>query len=476
MNEAVSVWQRFARLGSSSWPLALLVCGCSAAASTPEAKPRPNPEVRLSGGQTTNTLLLGSNAFTRPAANITDEHELAFYTGNSFFNQSWVMAPASADAHDGLGPMFNARSCSACHFKDGRGSPPLEADEPFTGLLLRLSVLDEAGAPRPDAAYGGQLQPFSIDGVPAEGAPSVSYRELEGEYVDGDRYTLLEPIYTIASPAYGAFSEGLLLSPRVAPAVFGLGLLEAIPEKRLRALEDPDDSDGDGISGRIHWVPDVQTGKRAVGRMGWKAEQPTVLQQAAGAFNGDMGITSRLFPEQDCSPAQVACKGAPSGGEPEIADDLLDAVALYARLLGVPVRAQWDSPDILAGEALFLESGCGDCHTPSHQTGKDAELVELRNQKIFPYTDLLLHDMGPGLSDERPSIDAKGPEWRTAPLWGLGRYRDVNHHDRLLHDGRARGVAEAILWHAGEAETSRDAFKSLSREQRELLVRFVESL
>jgi CxxC motif-containing protein (DUF1111 family) len=463
------------------WSLFVLECASSLACvacsdGAPEEEPAVDPAVRLAGGDTTNRLLLGSNAFTRPADNITDEHELSFYTGNSFFNQSWVTAPASAEAHDGLGPLFNARSCSACHFKDGRGRPPLEEGEPFSGLLLRLSVEDGEGIPISDDAYGGQLQPFSIEGVPAEGQPSVTYREVPGEYDDTERYTLLEPVYTIGELGYGDLPERLLVSPRVAPAVFGLGLLESIPEKRLEELADPDDEDGDGVSGRIHRVPDVRTGELAIGRMGWKAEQPSVLQQSAGAFVGDMGITTSLFPDQDCGSLETECLDAPAGGEPEISDELLDAVVLYARLLAVPVRSSWDSPDIRRGERLFLESGCDACHTPAHETAKDVDLIELRQQRIFPYTDLLLHDLGPGLSDERPSLQASGSEWRTAPLWGIGRYADVNGHERLLHDGRARGVAEAILWHDGEAAPSRDAFKALGSAERDALVRFVESL
>ncbi len=458
--------------------LGLLSVACGDGDSTTSASSEVEPGEWLPGGETTNTLLLGGNAFTRAADNISAEHESAFYTGNSFFNQSWVQAPSSTESRDGLGPMFNARSCASCHFKDGRGSPPLEDDQDFLGLLLRLSVPDEAHAGKfmPDPSYGGQLQPFAIDGVPAEGSPRVTYVQRAGQYDDGEPYTLLEPEYRILSPAYGELNEDLRISARVAPAMIGLGLLEAIPEQRLEELADPDDRDGDGISGRINRVVDVATGDSVVGRFGWKAEQPSVRQQAAGAFLGDMGITTSLFPVQDCTAAQAECRQAIDGGEPELSDDLLDKVALYARLLAVPVRKTWEDPEVLRGKALFNQIGCETCHVSRHETGELSDLDEVQGQVIFPYTDLLLHDMGEGLSDARPSFEAEGAEWRTPPLWGMGHVADVNGHDRLLHDGRARGVAEAILWHAGEAEAARDDFAALKADERQALIRFVESL
>lgn len=461
------------------WLVALLAAAaCGEAKDEETAASGVEPGEWLPGGKTTNTLLLGANAFTPPAANITAEHEAAFYSGNSFFNQSWVQAPASTEARDGLGPLFNARSCAACHFKDGRGRPPLEPGEKFLGMLLRLSVEGAGphGEPVGDDVYGGQLQPFATDDVPAEGDPRVEYDEVPGTYADGEPYVLLRPRYEIAAPAYGPLPEGLRISPRVAPAVYGLGLLQAIPEARLAELEDPDDADGDGISGRRNQVWDAAGGKLATGRFGWKAEQPTVRQQSAGAFLGDMGITSSLFPAGECTEAESDCAAAINGGTPEIPDDRLDKVDLYARLLAVPVRERYDDPTVLRGKARFQESGCAGCHVPSHRTSNDADLPELRDQRIWPYTDLLLHDLGPDLSDERPSFAAEGAEWRTPPLWGLRLYPVVNRHDRLLHDGRARGVAEAILWHGGEAETSREAFRTLPAEDRAALVEFVESL
>jgi CxxC motif-containing protein (DUF1111 family) len=467
-------------------PVALLCLGTSCSAlgacsGAPEVERQPSaidPNEWLPGGDTTNTLLLGANAFTMPAANVRVEHEPSFFTGNSFFNQSWVQAPASTEARDGLGPLLNARSCAACHFTDGRGRPPLEPGERFLSMLLRLGVGQRGshGEPLPDPTYGDQLQPFAIDGVLPEGVPSVAYREAPGNYADGEAFTLLEPTYAIAELAYGGLDPNLVISPRVAPAVSGLGLLEAIPAERLEALADPDDADGDGISGKIQRVWDAGAPARVIGRFGWKAEQPTVRGQSAGAFLGDIGITSAGLPDQNCTPVELDCAHVISGGAPEISDELLDKVALYARILAVPMREHWRSDSVLLGKRLFQSAGCASCHVPSHTTGDLPGVPEVSGQLIYPYTDLLLHDMGEELSDHRPVFEADGAEWRTPPLWGIRFYHTVNRHDRLLHDGRARGVAEAVLWHGGEAQPARDAFVAMSAAERAALVEFVESL
>jgi CxxC motif-containing protein (DUF1111 family) len=353
----------------------------------------------------------------------------------------------------------------------------LEAGESFLGLLLRLSVdgTGAHGSPKPDPNYGGQLQPFANPGVPNEGNPKVQYEERSGEYADGTPYTLLVPSYVIEDLAYGPLADDIMISPRVAPATFGLGLLEAIPEADLEAAADPDDSDGDGISGRVNRVWNVEKAKEVVGRFGWKAEQPTVRQQSAGAFLGDMGMTTSLFSSQDCTASEPECAAAISGGTPEIDDEKLDSVERYGQLLAVPARQDWDSDEVIRGKKLFAKAGCKSCHTPEQQTGEH-ELVELEDQRIWPYTDLLLHDMGEELADNRPVFEADGREWRTPPLWSIGRYEDVVEHERLMHDGRARGVAEAILWHGGEGKASRDAFLKMSKKERQELVGFVESL
>jgi CxxC motif-containing protein (DUF1111 family) len=304
----------------------------------------------------------------------------------------------------------------------------------------------------------------------------VEYRSIAGQYADGEPYELLEPTYVIEGLAHGPLDADVQVSPRVAPAMIGLGLLEAIADERLLELADTDDADGDGISGRVNRVWDLEAGALAIGRFGWKAEQPSVRQQAAGAFLGDIGITSSLFPDAECSAAQLDCQTATSGGAPELTDRLLDRVERYSQLLAVPGRIDYADAAVVRGRTLFGELGCAGCHVASHRTSADAELEEVQDQLIWPYTDLLLHDLGEALSDSRPSYEAAGNEWRTPPLWGIGRYPTVNGHDRLLHDGRARGVAEAILWHGGEASASQHAFTQLSASERFDLVAFVESL
>lgn len=458
---------------------AICALGCSSDGNErdPRAGLRAEAGENLPGGDTTNTLLFGIKAFTLIAENATEEHKSLFFAGNSFFNSSWVQAPSSTSGRDGLGPLFNARSCSTCHFEDGRGRPPLTDDEEFSSMLLRIGTgsLSADGDPEGDPTYGGQLQPFAINDVPAEGTPKHTCSKTRGTFAEGEAYELLAPTYWIEGEAYGPMSASLVISPRVAPQMIGLGLLGAISEDELMARSDPDDADGDGISGRPNLVRDVVTGEFTMGRFGWKAEQPFVRQQAAGAFQGDIGITSSLFPNQDCSDVEVACGDAANGGEPEASDSVLDAVDVYSQLLAPPARPHYAEQEILEGKALFSEVGCDSCHTPRYVTG-DSELEELTGQTIWPYTDLLLHDMGETLSDARPSFAAEGSEWRTPPLWGIGRIPEVNGHNRLLHDGRARGVTEAILAHAGEGTAARGAFTSLSANERGMLVSFVESL
>ncbi|MBT9560583.1 MAG: thiol oxidoreductase [Myxococcales bacterium] len=455
----------------------LLPTALAFAACTADETALIDASSRLPGGATTNTLLLGSNAFASPIENLLPEHEGDFFSGNSFFNAAWVSAPASTTARDGLGPLFNARSCSACHFKDGRAQPPANGED-HLGLLLRLSIpgTGPEGGPLGHATYGGQLQPFALPDVPAEGAITITNAEIPGTYSDGTPYTLLSPTYTIGDPAYGPLPDDLLVSPRVAPQMIGLGLLEAIDDSAIRATADPDDADNDGISGRVNEVWDQQAQALRLGRFGWKADQPSIRQQVAGAFLGDMGITSPVFPEEACSEPQTECRASATGGAPEIEPDAFDKTVLYSSVLAVPVRRRFGAADVVAGEAHFHDLGCATCHTPSWTTDVHPSLPELSNQRIWPYTDQLLHDMGDGLADGRPVFAADGREWKTPPLWGLGLVDDVNGHTRFLHDGRARSLAEAILWHGGEAEAAKQAFRAAPAADRDALIAFLESL
>ena len=411
-------------------------------------------------------------AFALALENLPSRDRRAFAVGNSFFNRNWVRAPASAAGRDGLGPTLNAQSCSSCHLHDGRGRPPADARDPERGLLLRLSVGDP---PQPVRLYGSQLQDRAIAGVPAEGRIAISRTPRRGSYADGTSFTLLAPRYAVADRAFGPLPRDVQISPRVAPGVFGVGLLEAVPEPTIVRRADPADADGDGISGRANRVADARTRTTALGRFGWKANVPTVEQQNASAFNGDIGITSPLFTEENCPPGQRACARAKTGGRPEIDAKKLARVTFYTRTLAVPARRDVGARATDAGERHFEQLGCDACHRPELRTG-DSDVPALSYQLIRPYTDLLLHDMGPALADGRPDGLASGAEWRTAPLWGIGLVSVVNRHTRFLHDGRARNLAEAILWHGGEAHPAREAFRRLpARERRELLA-FLESL
>lgn len=448
---------------------------CALAGCRDDGGLAPLPGEELPGGDTT-VIDASRFAFSNRARNLDDAHAGTFFVGNSFFKQNWVQAPASTEARDGLGPTFNARSCSTCHEFDGRGQPPAPG-EAMQSMLLRLSIpgTDDDGGPLGDPSYGGQLQPLGIDDVPGEATPTVSYVEVAGAYDDGESYTLRRPAYAIDDPAYGPLAADVLVSPRVAPQMIGLGLLEAIAEHDILARADEHDDDGDGISGRPNHPFDPLTQTRKLGRFGWKANQVGLVQQVTGAMLGDMGITTSVHPSDDCPAAQAECAMAMSGGSPEAGSDIVDAMVFYSSVLAPPGRRDVDDHDVLAGRELFADIGCADCHVPRWVTS-DAIDPALSQQTIWPYTDLLLHDMGDELADNRPDFDADGREWRTPPLWGVGLIPTVSDHDTLLHDGRARGIAEAILWHGGEAEAARDGFRALAADEREQLVAFVTSL
>lgn len=429
----------------------------------------------FSGGDTT-VFDVSENAFGFQAANLEGDNALFFFTGNSLFFQNWVTAPASTTARDGLGPFFNARSCSTCHFKDGRGKAPEVAGEIDHGLLLRLSIpgITSTGENNPDPIYGGQLQDQSIQGATTEGGFNVTYSSKVVNYPDGSSVTLRAPSYTITNLANGEIASNVEISPRVAQQIIGLGLLEAVPEATLLSYVDEFDSNNDGISGKPNYVWDVESQSLKLGRFGWKANQPTIRQQVAGAFSGDLGITSSLFPNENC-PTGVDCNQFENGGTPEISDENLDKVTLYSSTLAVPARRNHDDQNILEGKELFNNINCVACHVPKLESGSH-EIPALENQTFTPYTDLLLHDMGNDLADNRPDFDANGNEWRTPPLWGIGLLQTVNGHTNLLHDGRARNIEEAIVWHSGEAENSKNAFMDLEASERNQVIDFIKSL
>jgi CxxC motif-containing protein (DUF1111 family) len=419
-----------------------------------------------------------------PSANLSPSRRLDFSVGNSFFRNPWISSPATTTARDGLGPLFNTNACQNCHIKDGRGHPPAADAPSAASMLVRLSIpasqqhaaiIERLGV-LAEPTYGNQLQDMSNPGVSPEGKVRVSYSTQLITLSDGERIELRQPRLEISQLGYGPLHPNTQFSARIAPPMIGLGLLEAIPAAAILANADPDDSNGDGISGRANQVWDRAQQRTVLGRFGWKAGQPTLNQQNAEAFANDMGLTSSLVKHDNCSEAQVDCRNAPNGGELEVSDNILASVLFYTRNLGVPARREVDAPAVLAGKNLFYQAGCQSCHTPQFTTASDAAEPELANQTIRPYSDLLLHDMGEGLADNRPEFLANGNEWRTPPLWGIGLTETVNGHSQFLHDGRARNLLEAILWHGGEAEAAKQQVITFNAEQRSALLAFLNSL
>lgn len=430
---------------------------------------------QFSGGDAT-VFNVSEEAFGFSIASLTLEEQTDFGVGNSFFRQSWVSAPSSTTARDGLGPFFNAVSCASCHFKDGRGRAPLFNGELGKGLLLRFSLngQDSNGLAFTDPVYGGQLQDNAVLGQTPEGQFTVSYQQIQETLADGTIITLQKPTYTVTNLGYGPLAN-VQVSPRVANQIIGLGLLEAIPESTILGFADENDSNKDGISGRPNYVHDFATNTTLLGRFGWKSNQPNVSQQVASALSGDMGITSTLFPNES-GPFGVDLTTIPNGGTPEISEINLNRMALYSQTLAVPARRNYTDQNVLKGKKTFETINCTGCHIAKIQTGNTHAIASLRNQTIRPYTDLLLHDMGEQLSDNAIDFKATGSEWRTQPLWGIGLIKIVNGHTSLMHDGRARNVEEAILWHGGEAQTAKDKYKKLSKEERKDLLAFINSL
>ena len=456
---------------------------------------RPENFEQFPGGKATSKKQVNQDSFSNFSANLSFEDESRFKLGNALFRKLWVSAPSSTEASDGLGPLFNARGCQNCHLKDGRGHTPSGTGaDSAVSMFLRLSVPPSTEAQKqalashhanviPEPTYGDQLQDFAVQGLKAEGRMVIDYKDEPVTLGDGTVVTLRAPTYSVADLGYGPISPDVMLSPRVAPPMIGLGLLEQIAPEDILAHADPDDKDGDGISGKPNWVWEPRTGTVQLGRFGWKAGNATIEAQSAGAFAGDIGISTPLVmhPHGDCTAAEQACLDAPTGeqarlGVSEAPDPVLDLVTFYSQNLAVPARRDVSDPAVLRGKATFYGLGCVSCHVPKYVTRRDGPNEALRFQLIWPYTDLLLHDMGEGLADHRPEGEADGYEWKTPPLWGIGLTETVSGHTQFLHDGRARNLTEAILWHGGEAQAARDGFAGLDKAQRDDLLAFLVSL
>jgi CxxC motif-containing protein (DUF1111 family) len=448
----------------------------------------------LPAGALTHKKRVNANAFSHSSENMSFERKLDFALGNALFKKIWVSSPSSTQSSDGLGPLFNSRACQRCHIKDGRGHPPTNADDNRISMLLRLGIPPQNAQQQQlisrsmnntiaEPTYGGQLQDRSVAGLHSEGEFVIEYAEDVIELNGGELALLRKPQYRLTNLHYGAPHKALMISPRIAPQMIGLGLLEAINEKDILQQADPNDNNNDGISGKAQRVWSHEYNKVMLGRFGHKAGMPTLNQQNQAAFNGDIGLATPLFPAAagDCTNKQANCQQSPHGLSPqhddlEVSQKMTDLVLHYSRNLAVPARRHVSKPDVLAGKALFYNSGCIDCHTPKYITPKKTLAIEQAYQLIWPYTDLLLHDMGEGLADNFSEAKANGQEWRTPPLWGIGLTPVVNGHSLFLHDGRARNLLEAVLWHGGEAKASKNKVVLMEPNERKQLLQFIESL
>lgn len=449
------------------------------------------------GGQHTHQKPANRLSFSHPSPALSMDKKLDFHVGKAIFEKIWVFAPSSTTASDGLGPLYNARSCVRCHKGNGRGM--IEGNKSSSpALFLRLSIPPSTAKHQAllasgkvgfisEPTYGKQLQTFAYPGGKAEGQLVVNYKPIKIALMGGEVVEIQLPSYHIKDLGYGPIHQELLFSPRIAPPIIGLGLLEAITENDILKLADPEDKNKDGISGKANIVWDEKEQTSKLGRFGWKAGTPSLEQQNNAALSGDLGISSWMFPlhSGECTEKQTEClrqkhgnirRDKPGQDRLEASRVMTDLLVFYTRNIAVPSVRKIENLNRKKGKALFYQAGCQQCHQPSFVTGENTEQASLANQTIWPYTDLLLHDMGKGLADNRSEFLANGQEWRTPPLWGIGLTKTVSNDSFYLHDGRARTLLEAILWHGGEAEAAKQTIIKMDYEHRQQLISFLESL
>lgn len=418
-----------------------------------------------------SVTLRSRDAYEQPFPALPEAARELFLNGQGIFNRSWVVSPSQDAAFDGLGPLHSRLACVSCHPRNGRGLAPERPEQRLRSMLIRLSVpgQDAHGGPLPHPVYGDQLNEEAIPGVPGEGRASLHWEEHPYQFADGGQVTLRRPVVAFNALAYGSLN-GVEASTRVGPLVVGLGLLEAVPESALRELAAA--AKPDGVRGILNEVYDPVSGQRQVGRFGYKASVASVYGQSAKAMLGDLGISSTLYPTQNCSSTQTACLAASSGGSPEITDTQLEALEFYLRHVAVPARRDTEQTSVQAGEGLFTQLGCSHCHVASLPMPADYPYAS----SIAAYTDLLVHDMGEELADGGTEYRATAAYWRTTPLWGIGLSAAISGSAQYLHDGRARTLTEAILWHGGEAQVVKERFAGLSEAERDALLAFLQSL
>jgi CxxC motif-containing protein (DUF1111 family) len=455
--------------------------------------------VLLHGTAVTQTpsdqAVIPQEVYRQPVAGLTAKQKQVFLHGERVFTNFWMAVnnpviplvwdlsqPGPAGGEWGLGPMFLATNCAACHLNAGRGRALDNSTSLAVQHVLRISLPGEGphGSPKPDPHYGTDIQMFDTvtrkdpEARAGEAEVYIDWSAKEFSFPDGETLVLRQPKVRIEKLNFGPLADGVMMSLRNSQAMVGMGYLEAIAEKDI--LQVAQLQKAQGLNGRPNYVRDDINKKQAMGRFGWKANQPSIRQQIAAAFSADIGVTSSLYPLTECTPVQHECLAAIKAPKPELRPELLDALTFWTQALAVPEQRDTNKPEVQRGEALFTSSGCAMCHVPEWRTGKYAAVPSISNQRIRPYTDLLLHDMGPDLADGRPDFKAGGSDWRTPPLWGIGLSKQVSASTSFLHDGRARNLLEAVVWHGGEAKASRDKFTALPAEQRKDLITFLESL
>ena len=486
--------------------ISALLNACSEQTNTPNQMTAPafQKSEWLPGGDTTVTPIT-SVRFDTPANNLTMDEKVTFHSGKALAQQPWIKAPTITDSRDGLGPIYNARTCMACHVNGGKGSVPSNNKQELFSTLVRLSIKSNDSAQHkallqtagliPHPVYGDQLQtqstslPHQLRHVPSakslkhdvapEAYAFLNWQEKIVSYPDGRKIKLRQPSVNLQSLGYGKIEHDTQIALRTAPSIHGMGLIELIPQIQINKLADKHDENQDGISGKVNQAWNIETHKTEPGRFGLKANKPTLTMTIAGAFANDLGISNPLFKTQPCTQKQVSCVQSPNGNNKqghELNAEQLALTVNFNRNLA-PVKARnLENKNTQKGRTIFYETGCQNCHNPSFTTSESQSHPHLANQKIWPYSDFLLHDLGEALSDNRPDFDANGQEWRTPPLWGIGVQSKVNGSHALLHDGRANTIEEAILWHGGEAQKSKQSFMHLDKDQRDLLILFVNSI
>ena len=433
-------------------------------------------------------LLATSNSIAAGFADSSPNKSMDFAAGRSLFKKLWIAAPTATKSSDGLGPLYNARSCFQCHINAGRGRIPLP-NQRAVSLFMRLSIPAQNASDRlalkthqqtviPEPHYGTQFQTFAVTGLPAEGDLQIRYTDVAVQLAGAETVLLQQPKYQLKNLQFGPLHPQTQMSPRLAPSLFGMGELAKISEQAILHYSDPNDQDNDGISGKPNRVWSRAFKQVMLGRFGYKAGVASLDEQNQRAFVGDIGLSTPLFPQAwgDCTPHQAVCQKAPHGYDAqqplEAPKKVTDAVLYYVSHLKLPKQPPKSSTDSIAGQKHFIQAGCVACHRPYFQLNDAAS----NQTTIAPYSDLLLHDMGDGLADHRAEGEANGKEWRTTPLWGIGLTERINGHHYYLHDGRATTLQQAILWHGGEAEKSRDSYVKLAKKKRQQLLQFLGTL